>query len=125
MLVTLTSLRPILQNAACEIKFFRRRPKLGKPPFRRMLCTNAQGILNSIDGRITLNYRPTSGSLKFDPIQKNLIIVWDIFMQDYRCVNCDSCDLITTIPAGEAFWNYFKQNIMRMSTSQKVMYMES
>lgn len=125
MLVSLTSLRPILQNAACEIKFARRRPKPGKPPFRRMLCTNANNILNSIDGRITLNYKPATRAPKYDPVQKNLIITWDIFMQDYRCISMESCDLITTIPAGEAFWKYFKENLMRMSTSQKVMYMDS
>jgi len=90
-----------------------------------MLCTNANNILNTIDGRITLNYRLTSGGLKFDPNQKKLIITWDFFMEDYRCINCDSCDLITTIPAGDAFWKYFKENIMKLSTSQKVMCMES
>lgn len=90
-----------------------------------MLCTNANAILNSIDGRITLNYRPAPSGPRYDAAQKNLIITWDIFMQDYRCINCDSCDLVTTIPAGEAFWKYFKDNLMKMSTSQKVMYMES
>ena len=125
MLVSLTSLKPLLQNSACEIKFTRRRPRPGKPAFRRMLCTTAPLILNTIEGRITLNYRPTSGRLKFNPDQKNLAVVWDIFMQDYRCVNCDSCDLITTIPAGEPFWKYFKDNLMKLSTAQKVSYMES
>jgi hypothetical protein len=125
MIVSLTSLKPILQNAACEIKFPRRRPVLGRPAFRRMLCTNSNTILNSIDGRITLNYRPSRGTPKYDPNQKNLAIVWDILMQDYRCVNCNSCELITTIPAGEAFWKYFKDNLMKLSSSQKTMFMDS
>lgn len=124
MLVSLTNLRAVLQNSACEIKFLRRRPKAGRPLQRRMFCTTANGILNSIDGRITLNYRPASKSPRYNPMQKNLIIVWDIFMQDYRCVNCDSCDLITSIPVA-SFWEYFKNNIMKLSTSQKMMYMDS
>jgi len=125
MIVSILSLRPVLQNAACEIRFTRRRPVPGRSMFRRMLCTNSNTILNSIDGRITLNYRPSSRSPKYDPNQKNLIIAWDIFMQDYRCINCDNCDLITTIPAGEAFWKYFKENIMKLSLQQKMAFMDS
>lgn len=125
MLVSTTSLRPILQNAACEIKFARRRPVPGKSIFRRMLCTNSNTILNSIDGRITLNYKPSTKAPKYDPNAKNLIIVWDLLMQDYRCINCDNCDLITTIPAGEAFWTYFKENIMTLSIQQKIQFMDS
>ncbi|NBO98959.1 MAG: hypothetical protein EBU90_02355 [Proteobacteria bacterium] len=89
-----------------------------------MLCTTANSILNTVDGRITLNYKPASKSPRYNPMQKNLIIVWDIFMQDYRCVNCDSCDLITTVPAA-SFWEYFKKNLMKLNTSQKMMYMDS
>jgi len=125
MLVSLTSLKPILQNAACEIKFLRRRPVIGRPATRRMLCTNAPLILNTIEGRVALNYKPASGRLRFNPDQKNLVITWDIFMQDYRCVNVNSCDLITTIPAGEAWWKYFKENLVKLSPQQKMMYMDS
>lgn len=125
MLVSLTSLRSVLQNNVCEIKFARRRLKPGKPNTRRMLCTNAQQLLNSVDGRLTLNYKSASGPLKFNPTQKNLVIVWDIFMQDYRCVSCDSCDLITSIPANETFWKYFKRYLAPLNTAQKIQYMDS
>ena len=125
MTVSIISLKPILQNAACEIKFARRRPVPGRPPFRRMLCTNSNAILNSIDGRITLNFKPGTKSPKFDPNQKNLVIAWDILMQDYRCINCDNCELITTVPAGEAFWTYFKNSLMKLSAQQKMMFMDS
>jgi hypothetical protein len=46
-------------------------------------------------------------------------------MQDYRAVNCDNCDLITSIPAGEAFWKYFRNNLARLSAAQKIAYMDS
>ena len=125
MLVSLTSLKSVLQNNVCEIKFARRRPKPGKPMSRRMLCTNAQTVLNSVDGRVTLNYKPAVRGLRYNPDQKNIVIVWDIFMQDYRCVSCDSCDLITSIPAGPTFWKYFRENLAKMTTAQKVAYMDS
>lgn len=124
MLVTLLSLKPILQNAVCEVKFFRRRPKIGKPPTRRMLCTNCPGILNTIDGRVTLNYKPAGSQIKFNPDQKNLIITWDVFMQDYRCINVSNCELIASIPQ-DSWWEYFKNNIVKLSTQQKIMYMDS
>jgi hypothetical protein len=90
-----------------------------------MLCTNAPLILNTIEGRVALNYKPASGRLKFSPDQKNLIITWDIFMQDYRCINVNSCELIATIPAGEAWWKYFKDNLTKLSPQQKIMFMDS
>jgi len=90
-----------------------------------MLCTNAATVLNSVNGRMTLNYRPAAGALKFNPNQKNLVIAWDIFMQDYRCINCNSCDLITSIPAGPAFWTYFNKNLAKMTAPQKLSYMNS
>jgi hypothetical protein len=90
-----------------------------------MLCTNAQSLLNSPDGRVTLNFKPAMKSTRYSPDQKNLVIVWDVFMQDYRAVNCDSCDLITSIPAGEAFWKYFRNNLARLSAAQKIAYMDS
>jgi hypothetical protein len=90
-----------------------------------MLCTNAQTVLNSVDGRVTLNYKPAVRGLRYNPDQKNIVIVWDIFMQDYRCVSCDSCDLITSIPAGPTFWKYFRENLAKMTTAQKVAYMDS
>lgn len=125
MLVSIASLRSVLQNNVCEIKFARRRPAPGKSAFRRMLCTNAGAVLNSVNGRVTLNYRPTTRPPAFNPAQKNLVIVWDVFIQNYRCVNCDSCDLITSIPAGPAFWDYFRKNLMKLTPAQKLAFMSS
>ena len=125
MRVSMASLKTVLQNNVCEIKFARRRPAPGKSAFRRMFCTNAGAVLNSVNGRVTLNFRPTSRPPTFNPNQKNLVIVWDIFMQDYRCVNCDSCDLITSIPAGPAFWDYFRKNLMKLTPAQKLAFMNS
>lgn len=125
MLISTTSLKAVLQNNVCEIKFLRRRPKIGQGAYRRMLCTNAPMLLNTVDGRVTLNYRPATGSLRFNPDQKNLVVAWDVFMQDYRCINGNSCDLITSIPANETFWTYFKKNLMGLTAPQKLAYMNT
>ena len=116
--IGLSSLKQTLQNNVCEIKFAKRR----EPTFRNMLCTLAQNILNSVNGRTTLNYKPPSGPPKYSPESKNLLLVWDIFMQDWRMVSMDNCDLIKTIPSND-FWEYFNTNIYTMTVEEKNQFM--
>ena len=98
-------------------------PKPGGTAERRMLCTTNFAFLNSAKGRTVLNFRPTRKPPKYNPIQKNLLIVWDIFMHNYRSINMDSCDLITTIPANDIFWAYFTDKISIMTPQQKTAFM--
>jgi hypothetical protein len=123
MKVSVATLRTIVQNNVTEIKFFRRRPKAGYPATRRMLCTTSFTLLNSTEGRLVLNYRPTNRPPKFNPTQRDLLIVWDIFMQDYRCVNMAACNLVATIPANKEFWKYFTQKLARLTPQQKIAFM--
>lgn len=123
MKVSVATLRTIVQNNVTEIKFFRRRPKAGYPATRRMLCTTSFTLLNSTEGRLVLNYRPTSRPPRFNPTQRDLLIVWDIFMQDYRCVNMAACNLVATIPANKEFWKYFTQKLARLTPQQKIAFM--
>ena len=123
MKVSLATLRTLVQNNVTEVKFFRKRPKPGYGPTRRMLCTSSFSLLNSTEGRLALNYRPTSKPPRFNPSQKNILIVWDIFMQDYRCVNTAACNLVTTIPANKEFWNYFTQKLAKLTPQQKINFM--
>jgi hypothetical protein len=123
MKVSLPTLKSLLLSNVTEIKFFRKRLKPGSPPTRRMLCTNSLPLLNSTEGRIALNYKRAIKMPKFDPTQKNLIITWDIFMQDYRCINMQACDLIQAIPANEQFWKYFNERLAMLSAAQKIEFM--
>jgi hypothetical protein len=125
MLISQTSLAAVLKSNVCEIKFLRRRPKLGKSPFRRMVCTNANQLLLDIDGRLTLNYAPPKKLPKFNLNEKNVVIAWDVLMQDFRAISCDNCELIKTVPANEEFWEYFKNELSVMSAGQKMMFMDS
>ena len=84
MKASLATIKSLLLNNVAEIKFLRRRPKFGGTATRRMLCTNSLSLLNSTEGRLALNYRRAINMPKFDPNAKNLVITWDIFMQDYR-----------------------------------------
>lgn len=124
MIIQRSALDSILLKNVCEIRFVRRRPRVGDGPTRRMLCTKSYELLNSVNGRTTLNYAPLRGPKKINEAAENVLVVWDILMQDYRTINMNSCDLIQQIPEGE-FWEYFNENIYPMSPEQKFNFMNS
>ena len=124
MKTTLDTLRNLIRENVCEIVFVRRRPRNNRSPVRRMLCTLDVNILNSTNGRLSLNYSPPSGVMPYNTESKNLLPVWDIFMQDWRMVNMDECNLITTIKE-EDFWKYFNDTLLPMSPQQKLQYMDT
>jgi hypothetical protein len=125
MKVSLPTLKSLLLNNVAEIKFYRRRPKPGAAQTRRMLCTNSLSLLSSTEGRLALNYKRAINMPKFDPNAKDLIITWDIFMQNYRCINMSACDLIQAIPANKSFWNFFNEKLARLSAAQKINFMNT
>lgn len=107
-----------LRNNVCEVKFNRRILVEGRPTHRRMLCTLCMPLLNSTNGRLALNYKPPTHPAPYNAAMHNLIIVWDVFMQDWRCINMDECELIAFIPQAQ-FWEYFNQKLLPMSAGQK------
>ena len=125
MRISLGALNGVLQRSVAEIKFERRRMKPGHPPFRRMLCTNDTRLLESARGRTSLNYRPSNRPVKkYNPASKNLLITWDIFMQDYRNITVDNCELVSVIPTDDRFWAYFSDQLIGMSAKDKERFMD-
>ena len=124
MKVNLSTLRGLLLTNVVDVRFTRKTPKPGHPPFRRMLCTNNHQLLGSPDGRVTLNYVPPKGRKTVNERQNNIIVTWDIMQQDYRCINAAQCDLITTIPT-EEFWEYFNEQLAPLSPGDKINYMNT
>ena len=122
MRVSLASLKSTLQGNVCEIIFEKRRPKPGDSSRRRMLCTLDERLLNSVNGRTTLNYKPPTGPPKYNPESKNLLPVWDIMMQSWRMVSMDNCEIVQTVPE-DNFWQYFNEKIYPMSADEKRGYM--
>jgi len=125
MKVSLPTLKNLLLTNVAEIKFARRRLKFGASTTRRMLCTNSLALLNSTEGRLALNYRRAIQAPNFDPSAKNVIVTWDIFMQDYRCINMAACELIQAIPANQQFWKFFNDKLALLSAAQKINFMNS
>jgi len=90
-----------------------------------MLCTKSLSLLNSVNGKISLNYFPPKEPPHSYLAPDNLAVAWDILMQDYRNINMNQCDLISQIPANEEFWMYFNESIYPMSGDQKLNFMNS
>ena len=123
MKANFATLKTLLLSNVAEIKFLRKRMKLGFPPTRRMLCTNSFPLLNSNEGRIALNYKAPIKQPKFNQTEKNILITWDIFMQNYRCVNLAACEVLQVIPANKEFWDFFNTRLAKMTAAQKMGFM--
>jgi hypothetical protein len=90
-----------------------------------MLCTNNMNVLGSTNGRIVLNYRTPTNGVKYDPTAKNLIITWDILMQDFRTISLDACEIAKTYAPDDEFWTVFNETYFPMSQQQKIAFMMS
>ena len=125
MIIQRSALDSILLANVVDLRFARRIPKSGFPATRRILCTKSYNLLNSTNGRITLNYTPPRGPHKVNEAADNLLVVWDILMQGYRNINMNQANLITQYPADDSFWTYFNESVYPMSANQKLAFMNS
>lgn len=138
-LVSRVELTQLLQNNVCEVIFVRRRPERAKEKFkvRRMLCTNSLALLNSYNGKLSLNFRFPKTGRRVDTVKHDLVPAWDIFMQDYRNISISTpespntdkgpsqmtCYLRQIIPADDTFWKYYNDVLIKMSQEQKMSFM--
>ena len=123
-----TALFTLLATNAAELRFRRRIEKPGFNDYRRMLCTGDKRLLLSAPGKRILNFVSPYGQLKYDPAAKNLVVTWDIFMQNWRMINCNDVDIIAVIktsPDPADFWKYFYERLAHMSADQKARFMNT
>lgn len=124
MKINRESLLTELNSNVCEIRFLRRLPKPNAPSTRRMLCCNNINFLTSVEGRITLNFKQSNSSPRYNTADENTIITWDIFMQQWRTINCDSVELINKWNTNQ-FWNIFNESFANWSPDQKILFMNT
>lgn len=118
------SLESKLLTNILVIGFNRRTNRSGKKgDLRRMICTKSDYVLNSTQGRFNLNFRnPKHGGPAYDESRTNTIIVWDILVQDYRQIPCESIFIIDEIPE-KMFWKYYNDQLRTMSKQDKIKFM--
>lgn len=125
MIIARSSLLSSLNGNVCDIRFLRRHPKPGKPSTRRMLCTNNLSLLGSVNGRTVLNFKQATSTPRYNTANENTIITWDVFMQSWRTVSCDTVDLIESWQANDSFWDTFAEKFAPLTTEQKIGFMNS
>lgn len=134
-------LKRLALTHAVEIVFVRR-DKQRLPRRRRMWMTLDPLLLNSAAGKKILNFRPPKFSPAYNAAAKNLLVVWDIIMQDWRAVPVDAVQVVPggkTIPtravktpnnlmankkAQADFWEYFNTVIVKMTPAEKSAFMD-
>jgi hypothetical protein len=124
-MITKEALEQKLLNNVVDLRFMRRIPVPGRPATRRMLCTKSSSLLNSTNGRMSLNYKPPLGGKQFNETKQNALIVWDIFMQSFRVVSLEGAIVLNEIPANDEFWKYYNQVLLAMTAEQKLQFMNS
>jgi len=117
------SLKSLLSNNVCEIRFVRRHPKFGYKMTRQMVATNCLEILESTNAKISLNYRRPTKARQINHDRYNLVLVWDILMQDYRCIPMESCVVLNTVYK-DNFWYFYNNVLYPMSSRDKLTYMD-
>ena len=122
-------LQAMMQKSVVELVFTRRHVKDGWPMGRRMLCTLDRKLLQSLPGRMTLNFRVPSHPPPYVAKAYNLVVTWDIFWQDYRAIPVDSVQVVSFFPTHnkkeqDKFWAYFTARFQNMSAQDKIDYMK-
>ena len=121
-------LQRLLQENAVELMFIRRHEKVGWPIGRRMLCTLDKNLLLSLPGRMSLKFRPAVHPPPYPAKAYGLLVVWDVFWQDYRAIPVDSVSVVSVIPthtkkAQDEWWAYFSEFLGRLTPQQKEQFM--
>ena len=132
-------LKQMLLNHVIELKYQRKHPTQSSNT-RRMFCTGAypnfqnSQFLASIGAQSALGFRYPKGASPYppkgyNPDEKNLVVTYDIFMQDYRNIYVYRCNSIRAFPVDtknniENFWEYFNNNIANMSQQDKIEFLK-
>ena len=120
MILSRNELEQLCNNHLVEL-LFNRRGILNPKPTRRMLCTRDQRLLKSALGVLTFNYTPPRSRLPYDPVQKGLVVAFDILLQDWRMVPANGVTFINAVPTfpQDKFWEYFDKKLRNMTKKQK------
>jgi len=121
-----SGLASLLQANVVELKFVRKHPIKNRPTTRRMIASLNSSILDSDLGRTILNFKPPIGTPPYTASNYNLLVVFDLFMQDWRAIPIDKTEVIRVLPSDPVsdFWEYFSVSLAKMSSSQKAAFMD-
>lgn len=124
------TLQGMLAQSVLDIRFTRKNPKPGKPATRRMLCSNSTAFLNSIAAKSVFGFSAPTQAPKYNATVNNLVIAYDLFMQNFRAINASNVEVINVYPTNteesiQEFWDFFSKNLAQLSAADKDRFMDS
>lgn len=130
MILSPNGFKSLLQTNIVEAVFTRRNVKAGWSGTRRILCTLDKNLLLSLAGRMALNYNPPKYPPAYNASAYNLVVVWDLFWQDWRAIPTDSLSVVSVIPCHtkkqqDEFWKYFSDFLQQLTPPQKENFMNA
>jgi hypothetical protein len=57
-------------------------------------------------------------------VKHKLVVVWDIFMEDYRNVSMENCYLLRKTPADDRFWKYWDEALSFLQVQDRFDFMD-
>lgn len=122
------SLADNLSKYVLWLGFYRRRPPgrsvYAQGPYRRMIATNCPAILNSLNGKMSLNYREAHQPPAYDYAAKGLIPAWDVIVRDYRMIPTEEVEIEFKADITN-FWEIFNISVAPMSSTQMYNFMSN
>lgn len=121
MILTRNELEQLCNNHLVELVFNRRGMPNPKTT-RRMLCTRDLRLLASDLGKETFHFIRPSKQLPYDPVQKGLVVAFDILKQDWRMIPANGVSFVNAVPTfpQDKFWEYFDKKLRKMTRTQKI-----
>lgn len=129
-MASLRGLQQMLKTGVVEVKFARRRPKANQGPSRRMLATNSELLLSSLEGAVAFKFNPPKQSPKYNPTSHNLVIAYDLLKLNYRAIPSDAASVVSFKPVTNEeelkdFWVFFNKTLAPMSVGDKEKFINS
>jgi hypothetical protein len=121
MILTRNELEQLCNNHLVEL-LFKRRGTPNPISTRRMLCTRDLRLLTSELGKQTFHFTRPSKQLSYDPVQKGLVVAFDILKQDWRMIPANGVTFVNAVPTfpQKNFWEYFDKKLRTMTKRQKL-----
>lgn len=117
-----------MNNHVVELRFTRKHTKLGFKDTRRMVCTSNWKFLSSVFTRMLFNWNtPKTRRGQSWYKQRNLIIVWDLMVSNFRIIPVTDIRFIsaykcTSLMEKGRFILFYRKNIRKLTPMQEKKY---
>ena len=129
-MASIGALSQMLETGVVELRFARRNQTANQAPTRRMIATNSQLLLSSLEGSVAFRYNKPTGQRAYNPNAKGLVIAYDLLKLDFRAIPASNAQVLSFRPTTneeelKEFWEYFANGLQPMSSTEKEKFVNS